>query len=126
MIRLVELVIVQVRTASVGIGIADDPLVFGELISFWIAGQREQCDNQGTNCSAQSTHTAKQQRNQVEQTLASSGNQSVLGHCSVPRIGLFAFDDSTNGGREMHRCLAQWASARNPGISRDKCHAVRY
>ena len=67
--------------------------------------------NSRANSRAHRTHTARQQRKNVEQASASSGNQCFLGHHSVPRFELYAFDDSTNGGRAMLCVLAQQASA---------------
>ena len=72
------------------------------------------------------THTAQQQLKNVEQASTSSGNQCFLGHRSVPRIGLFAFDHSTIGGRAMHQVLAQLASAIFPSFEQEKHYAVEY
>jgi hypothetical protein len=49
-----------------------------------------------------------------------------LGHRSVPRIGLFAHDDSTNGGRAMHRRLVRLAGALNPAFDQEELYAVEY
>ena len=81
-------------------------------------------ENKGTKSRAQRTHTTQQQCKNVEQASGCSGNQSILGHRSVPRIGLFAFDDSTNGGRAMYPRLAQLAGALNPGFDLKVLHAV--
>jgi len=81
------------------------------------------CEEEGKGRSksrTQRTRTAQQQRKNVEQALASSGNQCLLGHRSVPRIGLFASDDSTNGGRAMNWRLARLASALNSGFQQEK------
>ena len=75
---------------------------------------------------AQRTYTTQQQCKNVEQAFGCSGNQCFLGHRSVPRIGLFAPDDSTNGGRAMHRRLAQLAGALIPVSDQEKLHAVGY
>ena len=83
-------------------------------------------ENKGTNSRAQRTHTTHQQCKNVEQAFGSSGNQCFLGHRSVPRIGLFAFDHSTIGGRAMHQVLAQLASAIFPSFEQEKHYAVEY
>ena len=78
-----------------------------------------------SNSRAQRTHTAHQQHKNVEQASASSGNQCVPGHRSVPRFELFASDDSTNGGRTMISVLARLASATIPVFELEKQHANR-
>lgn len=85
------------------------------------------CEEEGKGRSksrTQRSRTAQQQRKHVEQASASSGNQCLLGHRSVPRIGLFAFDDSTNGGRAMYRRQAQLAGALDYCVTQEKYHAV--
>lgn len=83
-------------------------------------------ENKGTNSRAQRTHTTHQQCKNVEQAFGCSGNQCFLGHRSVPRIGLFAPDDSTNGGRAMNRRMARLAGAIIPAFDWEELHAVGY
>lgn len=75
---------------------------------------------------AQRTYTTQQQCKNVEQAFGCSGDQCFLGHRFVPRIGLFAPDDSTNGGRAMHRRLARLAGALIPAFDWEELHAVGY
>jgi hypothetical protein len=125
--RLVELVVVKVGTTSIYIGVTDEPLVLGQTVSIGIIAvvSGEERDEKGTTNRAQRSHTAHQQRKYVEQASASSGNQCVLGHRSVPRFELFAPDDSTNGGRAMFGVLARLASASIPVFEQEKQHATK-
>jgi len=97
---------------------------FGGVCRTFLISPRE--ENKRAEDGQQSTYTAYQQRKKVEQASASSGNQCFLGHRSVPRIGLFAFDHSTIGGRAMHQVLAQLASAIFPSFEQEKHYAVEY
>ena len=100
-------------------GIGEVPAVVGN-IAFITPGK----ENKGANSRAQRTHTAHQQRKYVEQASASSGNQWVLGHRSVPRFEIVAPDDSTNGGRALFGVLARLANATIPEFQQEKQHAI--
>lgn len=79
--------------AIAGMGIRNG--VFRRLNVFMF--ENEQKDR--TESCEQNTHTAKQQRQYVDQAAACSGDQSFFGHRCVPRIGLFTFDNSTMRGK---------------------------
>jgi len=118
------------RVFSFPLFVADDAIIVNETIpgvriarlGLRILEEKKQGRSNGR---AQGTHTAHQQRKYVEQASASSGNQCVLGHRSVPRFELFAPDDSTNGDRAMFGVLARLASASIPVSEQEKQHAIR-
>ena len=70
--------------------------------------------NEGCENGQQSAYAAKEQRQSVDQATACSGNQSFLGHRSVPRIALFTSNNSTIRGKgsmavmEVYRCGTPW------------------
>ena len=119
------------RVSSLTLFIADNATVVAVAIArvgvtcigFGICKQK----HEGRSCGCtQRSHTAEQQCKKVEQASASSGNQCFSGHRSVPRIGLIAFDDSTNGGRAMYRHRVRLAGAHNPGFDQEEFYAVGY
>ena len=95
---------------------------FGGVCRTFLISPRE--ENERAEDGQQSTYTAYKQRKNVEQASASSGNQCVLGHRFVPRFGLFASDNSTNGGGAIFYVLAQMASVNISGFEQDKHYAV--
>jgi len=117
------------RVSSVALFVANNAIVVAESITgvriigfrFRILEEKEQDRSENR---AQRTYTAHQQRKNVEQASASSGNQCFLGHRSVPRFELFALDDSTNGGRAKFYVLVRLASVINPSFEQEKHYAV--
>jgi hypothetical protein len=125
---LILLVAVEATFFQTGIKIPHGFFTLGEICTgirgiALIAPYKE---DEGAESRAQRTHTTQQQCKNVEQAFGCSGDQCFLGHRFVPRIGLFAPDDSTNGGRAMHRRLARLAGALIPAFDQEELHAVGY
>lgn len=106
-----------------GVTVIELVLICG--ISSLSALVRKHPDEERTEGCTHRTYTAHQQRKNVEQASASSGNQCLLGHCSVPRFALFASDNSTNGDRAMFWVRARLASATIPVFEQAEKYAIR-